>query len=166
MLSPAQVARLANVTPQTIRNYTREYAHLLSTQASGKSGNRLFTDEDVRILCAIADLRKSGVPPHEIASHLREETPPIIDITPQSPSNADFSPQMPLVAQSHVVARFDALETRIDNYMTELRAEFRQRRKYDVLWGMLLGAILALVAGGFLLFVMWLVTNGASLARA
>lgn len=151
MTTPAQVARLANVTPQTIRNYTREYAHLLSPQASGKAGPRLFTDEDVRVLCTIADLRKSGVPPHEIANHLREDAPTIIDMTPQSPQNADFSPDLPALVESVMVARFDAMQKQIDGLRKAQEDHPRQLERAE-----LRGALFALAGMVLALITLWI----------
>lgn len=115
MLTPTEVARKANVSVQTVRNYTREYANLLSPGARGEVGTRLFSDEDVEVFCTIAALRKSGVPPGEIAQRIRNnEAPPIIDVTPQAtPQEATGSPQAALEATPSLQAQPTSLEVRV-----------------------------------------------------
>lgn len=165
MHTPADVAKLAGVTPQTIRNYTTVYGEFLTHQDRHKGGARLYTDEDVEMLCTIAALRASGLPPDAVMERLRDDTtPPFIDVSPSTPSidpveghrtgNTglyDLQVYQPIIA-----GRFDAIERHMEAYMAELRIELRQRRKYDVLWGILLGGTLALMAGAFLLWVLWL----------
>lgn len=144
-----EMAELADISESSIRNYTHTYKALLSPAARGEAGNRLFTDEDVRVLCAVAALRRAHVPPAEIIERLQQGD---VYIEPQqapaqapSPQEALQAPQMALQVPSSIAARFEAIERRQD---VLLRAA--------VLWGALLGAIAALVAGGFVLWVLWL----------
>lgn len=152
MYTPTQVARRANVHSNSIRNWAREYGEFLSPQTSP----RLFTDEDVQVLCAVAALRKSGVPPNEVAERIREreQAPPVVDATPTA--SLHEAPQAHIEVQSSVhygynavASRLEALERRVDaNRVDEIRqAEMR-------------GATLALVAGGFVLWCLWLAANG------
>jgi DNA-binding transcriptional MerR regulator len=165
MQTPAQVAKLANVTAQTIRNYTDTYGELLSTAARREDGSRLYTDEDVRILCDIASLRKSRVPPGEIIERIRNnEVPPIIDVTPNVPSNAPQepskdAPDAPLALQLVVPSlqrQMDMMERQIETLARRVEAKDRGA----VWWARLEGAALALIAGAFLLFLLWLSVNG------
>lgn len=127
MMTPAEVARKANVTAQSIRNYSRDYADFLSPGARGEDGPRLYTDEDVEVLCAIAALRKSGVPPAEVVTRLRNGTVPlVVDAEPE----AAFSPPgqtlnavteraeepitPPQMAYMMLQSRIEALERRVD----------------------------------------------------
>src|SRR5690606_2640200 len=90
MSTTAQVAKRANVSVQSIRNWSREYAELLTPAARGEAGPRVFADKDVEVLCAVAALRKSGVPRDEVMERLRsEDIPAVVDIEPQ------LAPQSP-----------------------------------------------------------------------
>lgn len=149
-LTPTQVARRANVSVQSVRNWTNDYAEFLSPAARGETGTRLFDNEDVDTLCTIAALRKSGVPPAEVAARLRSGAPTVIDAEPQAapqkPTDAPHDAIMSHQVQSMLVARLEAVER---TQAVLLRAA--------VLWGALLGAIVALAAAGFVLWVLYLV---------
>jgi DNA-binding transcriptional MerR regulator len=151
MLTPSQVAKRANVSGQTIRNYSSEYAELLSPTASVKNGTRLYTDEDVQILCAIAELRKAGIPPGEIVARLQSDIPTIVDVDsnepikdPQEPletvQEALLAPQMLLPTLN---ARFEAIERQI---------EAQERRQHDrwtiIALSFIAGMVAALVLFG------------------
>lgn len=155
----AQITKLANVSPQTVRNYTREYGELLSPQARGETGPRLFNDEDTRIFCAIVDLRKAGVPAAEIIERIRRGDV-VIDVAPQAPPHeATNSPQAPQIAQDGPQAlmvlqrdlqrQIDAVQRRLD--ARDLVAIYAAERR---------GAAVALVFVGFLLLFAWLLVNG------
>lgn len=142
-----QLSKIAKVSEQTVRNYTREYGALFSPAARGEGMPRVFSDHDVQIFCSIASLRREGVPPAEVVERLQRGDV-YIEATPNSPQatpTATDGPQAALVALSGVQARLDALERQ---QTTLLRAA--------ALWGALLGAIAALVAGSFVLWVMYL----------
>lgn len=130
MYTPAQVARRANAHPNSIRNWAREYGELLSAAARGETGPRLFDDADVDILCAIAALRKSGVPPSEVVGRIRarEDAPPVVDVaaTPsaqeslqaiQMPDKASDAIQ---IGYSGLQSRVEVLERRVDNGASQL----------------------------------------------
>lgn len=83
MLTPAQVAKIANVHPNTVRKYSRDYAEFLSENARGDDGPRLYNEEDVEVIRAIAALRNSGMPPAEVTRRLRaKDVPPVVDAEP------------------------------------------------------------------------------------
>lgn len=142
MFTPSQVAKKANVSGQTIRNYSSEYAELLSPTASVENGPRLYTDEDVQTLCAIAELRRARIPPNEIVDRLQSGIPTIVDVEsndpikePQEPLKAGqealLIPQMVL---SSLQARFEghdrlfeALQRQLDNQVAQQKAEQRDR---------------------------------------
>lgn len=163
MQTPAQVAQQANVTAQTIRNYSREFAELLSPSAHGKDGPRLYTDEDVETLCTIAALRKSGLRRDEVMERIRHvDVPSVVDVEPEPQNDTQTSLQeslqsflAPQTVQSSVTVRFEAIERRFlaleDMQTTLLRAA--------LLWGVLLGAIGAFALGAFILWVIWLTIN-------
>jgi DNA-binding transcriptional MerR regulator len=166
MQTPAQVAKRANVTAQTIRNYSTEYAALLSRAARGEDGPRLYDEQDVETLCTIASLRKSGVPPGEVVQRLQNaNVPPIVDVTPQTPLNEPLEPlKTPLkddlalpAVQSITLRRVEALERQMEALAQEQRAQMR-----DLLWqGRFQGAMAGMVMLMAFLMVAWLLVNGA-----
>jgi DNA-binding transcriptional MerR regulator len=158
MQTPSQVAKQANVTAQTIRNYSTDYGALLSPSARGEAGPRLYTDKDVEILCAIAALRKSGAPPAEVAQRIQSEAaPPVIDVTLNEPSNQAqealnlsrsdvLTPQMVL---STINGRMSALERRLDT---------RDREAFW--WALGMGIWIGIVIMGAMFFVLWIAVRG------
>lgn len=155
MQTPAQVAKSANVTVGTIRNWTRDYGDLLSPEARGENGPRRFNDEDVSVILAIAALRKSGVPPSEIAQHVsNHEVPPVVDAnvdTPQSPLQSDYNAlqSVQVLPQALQIAH-NALQSRVEAVERALQlVEQRQAARVDALvTGIVLGgaAVLIVVA--------------------
>lgn len=123
--TPIQVARRANCAVQSIRNWSRDYAEFLSPGARGEAGPRLYSDEDVSILCAVAALRKSGVARAEVVARLREEVPGVVDVeaTPQ-PTQATRTAQNEALAlyaaQSGLQSRVEALERRMEGHTDRL----------------------------------------------
>jgi DNA-binding transcriptional MerR regulator len=148
MYTPSQVAKRANVHPNSIRNWTRDHADLLSTGARGEAGPRLYTDEDADILCAIAALRKSGVASAEVGEHLRQRT--VIDVTAQ---DAPQALQMPTVIQSSVPEVYNALHARLDSL--ERRVDRQATERIERVWIFVAG----MVAAGVIFVLAWLVAN-------
>lgn len=153
--TPIQVARRANAHPNSIRNWAREYAEFLSPP--GNAGRRLFTDEDMQVLCAVAALRKSGMPPGEVAERLRNPQPPIVDAYSASVAieeNAQEAPQAPQTAQDAPLAiqiGYTALQGQIDALAR--RVETQQRGA--MLWTLGMGIWIGIVLSGLILFVLW-----------
>lgn len=150
-----QLARLAGISESSLRNYTHDYAELLSPAGRGDLGARAFSDDDVQIICTIAALRKEDVPRAEIIARLQRGDI-VIDATP-SPQQA--TPSQPPTAQE---GHSEAL-TRIDvQPMLLARIEAIERHQQTLLraatlWGALWGAVAALVFAGFVVWVLWLV---------
>ena len=152
-ISTRELSKTAQVSEQTIRNYTREYGALLSPAARGETSPRLFSDTDVQTLCTIAALRKANVPPAEVIERIRRGDV-VIDTTP-SPQQATPSPQDAHQApQALALVRGD-LQRQID----ALRATQTVVLRAALLWGALLGAITALAGGAFVLWVLWLLAH-------
>lgn len=158
-LTTRELARLAKISEQSVRNYTRDYAELLSPQARGETGNRLFDDADVQTLCAIAELRRENVPPDTIRERLSRGDV-YIDVatddhnTPQQATSAQEGPQahvLALVVQHDLERRLDAVE----RAQQLLEAERATERRNDKLQGALWGAIAAFAFGGFVLWSIW-----------
>jgi DNA-binding transcriptional MerR regulator len=148
-----QMAKLAGASEQSIRNWSRDYAELLSPSARGEHGPRLFDDADAQTLRTIAELRRANVPPDEVMARLRggdvyidvvpHTTPQQATPSPQESHSEAFAPPMVL---SSLVARLEAVERHQARLLSEA-----------LRWGMVLGAIGALVAGAFVLWLLWLV---------
>lgn len=171
MPTTAQVAKIANVSLQSVRNWTRQYPELFTPEARGEAadGVRLFSDRDVEVMCAIADLRKSGVPSSEVIARINNgDVPPIVDIeaTPhESPHEAPTAPheaqEAPLATQtvlSSLNARFEghdrlfeALQRQLDTQAAQQRAE-----RHDRLWTLGLGILIGMVAAMVLFVVAYL----------
>lgn len=118
MYTPAQVARRAGVHANSIRNWSRDYAAFLSPAARGANGPRLYSDEDLSVLCAIAALRKSGMSPGDIPNHL--QTIPTIElqaptqIAVQTPQDAPQDTYALQLVYSNLQSRVEALERRVE----------------------------------------------------
>lgn len=154
MLTPAQVAQRANVHVNTVRNYSTDYADLLSPAARGTNGPRLYSDNDVETICAIAALRKSGVPPADVVAHLQAR--PVIDVeatAPQeSPQTAYNALQAPPLALSGTRDAYNALQARLEAMQ---RAEVQRQ-----LWSHGVAFYLGMLTAGVIFFATWLLVNG------
>lgn len=158
MLTPTQVAKQANVTAQTIRNYSADYGTLLSPSARGDDGPRLYSDEDVQILCTIAALRKSGVPPGEILERVSDEAAPsVIDLTPNATSN---TPQNGIKeGRSDVVSPQMVLST-INGRFASLERRFEARERQAHIWALGMGVWIGMVLMGAIFFAVWITVHG------
>lgn len=152
----AQIAKIAGVSVQTVRNYTREYGELLSPQARGEAGARVFNDEDTRIFCAIVDLRKSGVPAAEVAQRIRRGDV-VIDgyatlttsVAPhQAPQTATEAPQVPTKVEYSPQAFIEALE----------RHHARQTER--LYWSHVRAFVAGMVTMAAAFYIAWLLVNG------
>lgn len=63
-----EVAKRFDVSPHTIRYYEKE--GLLPFVARNKSGNRDFTESDIKIFATICCLKNTGMPIKEIKSYI------------------------------------------------------------------------------------------------
>lgn len=157
MLTTQQVAERANIHVNTVRKYSSQYAALLSPGARGGDGARLFSEQDVEILCTIAALRRTGMHPSAIVEQLQADAaPPVIDV---APTQATQSPHAAPTDATHALA---VLSIQHDTYMAlQRRIEAVERNQHTLLraatlWGVLLGAIGALAVGAFYFWVLWL----------
>lgn len=163
MLTTREMAKLAGVSEQTARNFTRQYQELLSPRARGDLGQRLFDDADAQIFCAIADLRRRNVPQDKIIEELRRGDI-IIDLAPQQPQQA---PQQQ-ATNAATTSQNTALEA--SQALMLVRADLQRQintikrnqsilLRAAVLWGVVLGAIGALAVGAFVLWLLWLLAR-------
>lgn len=157
MLTTQQVADRANIHPNTVRKYSGQYAALLSHHARGEDGARLFTDEDVDTLCAIAALRRTGMHATAIVEQLGEAAAPsVIDLAPteatQTAHAGHTDATQPLAVQSIQHAAYIALHARVARVERHQDALIRAALVRGAIWG----AIGALAVGAFYLWVLWL----------
>lgn len=80
MHKTGEIAKRINVHENTVRHWADEYrAHM---SAGAVSTKRKFTDDDLRVLATVADLRDKGIAPGDIAAALADgkrvsELPPL-----------------------------------------------------------------------------------------
>lgn len=154
MYTPAQIAQRANVHPNSIRNWSRDYADFLSAGARGDNGPRLFDDADLSILCAVAALRKSGVAAADVPAHLR--TISVVDSL-QTPTQ--IAPPAPQEGQGNAVGIqlvYSSLQSRME--AIERRMVAREQRAYW--WVLGTGIWIGVVLMAAIFFAVWLAVNG------
>jgi DNA-binding transcriptional MerR regulator len=153
-----EIAKSLAVDPNTIRNYCRRYPQYLSPSANpANGGTRLFTSRDVALLSFIHSALHSGMNHAEISMKLHEKSFNVdgqdivvgmVDVVPAQAAQTALAPLA-------LPAEISIMRHEID----EIRATQRLLLRAAVLWGALLGAIAALVAGGFMLWVLWLLAH-------
>ena len=157
MFTPAQVAKRANLHSNTVRNYSRDYAELLSLGARGEAGPRLYTDEDVDTICTIAALRKSGMLPAAIVERIHADpAPPVVDVEPtQSPQTGYNALKAPEVAPTSLQAPYNTLQR--DYVALQRRYETHLQHQ---LWTHGVAFYLGMVTMGLLFYFVWWLVNG------
>ena len=79
-----EAAALLGVPPNTVRNWTAQYAPLLSVNDRAHGEVRLLTEHDLRTLAVIRDGRAAGKPAKvialEVAQTSRADTPPALSL--------------------------------------------------------------------------------------
>lgn len=146
------MAEIAGVSEQSVRNYSRTFAELLSPQARGETGARLFNDEDIQVFCSIANLRRENVPPAEVIARLKRGD---VYIDHTTPHHAPQATQNALEASQTLFLVRNDLQRQID----ALRGTQTVLLRVALLWGMLWGAVAALAVGAFVLWLLWLLAG-------
>jgi DNA-binding transcriptional MerR regulator len=114
-MKPQELAKRLNIADVTLRKWAREdYAEFLSpsAQSATKSGRRSFSDQDVRVLTWIAQLRDDNTSPDEIRTTLRSAQQN--DWRDLPPFPATTGDEITLVPREAVEERFKALQERFD----------------------------------------------------
>lgn len=145
MLTVSQVARIANVAPNTVRNYAREFPDLFSEAARGLQGNRLFDDDDVAAFCTLVQLRASGLALSEAAERLRSNAAPHViegQITRLQEAASDVQ------VGNDLERRLHALERQ------------KQASVGRVLWSHGIAYYLGMVTMGAIFLFVWWMVNG------
>jgi DNA-binding transcriptional MerR regulator len=78
----SHITRILGVSPQTVRNWSQEFArHLSAAAAPGRGRNRHFTEDDFRALALVAAMKSRSATNDEIhvslAAGQRGELPPL-----------------------------------------------------------------------------------------
>jgi DNA-binding transcriptional MerR regulator len=159
----SQVAKIAHVSPSSVRNYTNEYAELLSPAARGENGSRLFDDADLQVFCTIADLRKAGIPPAEIIERIRSDAAAaaIIDLTPQSATSHSASPAPQPLTNAPQAPQTAAMPlTRHDmQLLIKTYAITERQRHQESLWSHAIAFYLGVLTMGTIFFLVWWIIN-------
>lgn len=159
------MAEIAGVSEQTVRNYTRRYGELLSPQARGETGARLFSDQDVQIFCSIASLSRENIPPNEILGRIKQGDVFVELANHTTPQQATQSPQSAAAANTAMLAAArDALDASnaillIQSQMVEIKATQAVLLRAAALWGALLGSIVTLAAIAVVVWILYLLTG-------
>jgi DNA-binding transcriptional MerR regulator len=73
-MKTATLAKLLNVSGDTLRRWTSFYEQFLTPGATPPKGKtRLLSDHDIRVLLLVATLRDAGEDPDEIVARLEAE---------------------------------------------------------------------------------------------
>lgn len=153
MTTTRQLARIAGIAEQTVRNYSRDYAELLSPAGRGDVGARLFSDDDVQIICTVATLRREDVPRADIIARLQrgdivvEATPSPHQATPNAQAGQD-APQSLLLLRADVQRQIDAL------------AYAQRTQASRALWSHGVAFWLGMVTMGAIFYFVWWLVNG------
>lgn len=160
-----EIADALGVVPNTIRNYCRRYPSYLSASANPPSnGMRLFTTRDFNVLAFIHNAVNEGLNHDEISMQLAEKSfnsdgvdliVGLAEVMPvEETPKPQEGPEAPLLVSSAISdlqARMRAMERA--RALQEHKLEERERR-----WARLEGAVIALLAGGFVLWIWYLVS--------
>jgi DNA-binding transcriptional MerR regulator len=152
---PDEAAPLVGVAASTIRNWCKTFANELSPGANPPSGNeRRLTQEDVAKLQRVKAWRDNRLPPQEITRLLQaaatadDLTHIVIDATPTAQEGQGEALLLPAVI-SDIQTRLQALER-------DRVVQARQLSHKAVRYARLEGAAVALMAGGFVMYLWWL----------
>jgi DNA-binding transcriptional MerR regulator len=172
--TPDQAAAMVGTSPTSIRNWCKDFAGHLSTEANPQPGQkRRLTQQDVAKLQQVKLWRNNGRSTDEIATLLHLAATAngparlTIDVVPTPPTTAQEARSDDLllpVALSNMQSQINATGDAVAAMQRQIDALARRADAQDreaIWWARLEGAALALIAGAFLLFLLWLSVNGA-----
>ena len=88
--SPARAAKQVGIPGSTLRHWAKGYAEFLSPESNPEPGSeRRFTDADVEVLKAIAQLRANDLQPDEIKARLRDNPATALQTPVAGPTSHD-----------------------------------------------------------------------------
>ena len=130
MPKTSEIARAANVKPNTIRYWARDYADFLSAGANPQKGDtRIFTNEDAAVFMLIASMRNDNANAEMIADSLaagdRGQWPPESGQAAQDrPGEEETGGDRQLALITQLTAKASSLEGAI-GVITEERDNLR-----------------------------------------
>lgn len=127
MPTTSEIATACKVKPNTIRNWTREYAEFLSPDANPPKGSpRIYTIEDAETLLQIGILRADNTPPERIKAALLEGARVDWPNAGEGLEGGQPSPEMTLAVVNRLTAKAANLEGALTAVSSE-RDNLRQR---------------------------------------
>lgn len=125
MITPGQIAKTLEVSPATVRRWSKRFARHLTPHTPGK--NRAYTVDDLAVLTRVRDLSASGTPLANIDQALA-----VID--PSAESNAlvniaDFAKSLQTARDqvTHLQYQLDTQTARLDALTAWLALPFYKR---------------------------------------
>jgi DNA-binding transcriptional MerR regulator len=134
-MRPTVLSRLLNVSGQTLRRWTHDYAPFLSAGATPPKGRpRALSEHDVRVLTLVATLRNAGHEPDKIVERLEEEQAQNWAGLPDIPSEwaivGDTMPVAVAAAKAYDVAQITILQRDLEHAQRQL--EVAQQRVVEL----------------------------------
>lgn len=163
---PRKVGEIAvqlGVVPNTIRNYCKRYPDYLSISANPPSnGVRLFTTHDLNVLAFINNAVNEGLNHDEIAVQLAAKTfnsdgvDLIVGLAEVMPPETAPTAQEGQGEAMLLPAVISDMQTRLQALELDRVVQARQLSHKAVRYARLEGAAIALLAGGFVMYLWWL----------
>lgn len=134
-MKPADVATLLQIAGSTVRLWASQYREFLSPQAAGGDGShRAFSDQDIRVLHFIQQLKQDGLTGDALYQALKQMQARGFDGLPDVPDRPNVAqvPMVPAAAASGVIdaERRSLLReiATLQNLIDELRGELAKER--------------------------------------
>ncbi len=159
--NPARAAKQVGIPASTLRLWAKTYAEFLSPESNPAPGTeRRFTDLDVEMLRAVAQLRANDLQPAEIIARLRANpTAPLQNATetPATPvkvvTDLDAAQNAVQTFLAHAGNKLDDVASKIDGIDDRLQ---RVEHRRDIV----IVAIAAFAAGAVVVaIIVWLVVS-------
>lgn len=149
MISPSQLAKMTNIHPNSVRNWSREFGEFFTPEARGDVGKRSYMEADVEAMRVIAALKKSGASNEEIRQRLRDhDAPSVVDVPPSPPTLNLHEPTPNSGASHEVTLALHAIQSNLQAQIDALRADVETRDQKRVnIWAtaFILGVFCTLV---------------------
>lgn len=122
-MNPAELAKLVDVSGDTLRRWTKEYSEFLSPSATPPKGQtRVMTEHDQRVLLLVSNLRNAGQNKRDIKDRLAAEQKNDWETLPAIPGDWGMPSVRMDVAASRAseMATVAALQTQLQHVTQEL----------------------------------------------
>ena len=168
--TPSQAAALLGVHVNTVRQWTAEFADVLSDGA--RSRPRLLSPADLAVLQLVQQLRAENLPRSEVLQRLRQtpladrqqpfiEAAPAVAVQPtETPTDSPTAPLVPLDVSATLVdlaMLVDSRTTATQDSVSRLDARLQRLEAQRSVWlGVAVGLVVGLVLGVILAAVLLL----------